>query len=162
MAPAALLDGLAQALLDEERARSSVREAMCRQADLLRQLRNLGLPATRVAHRVAAAGGTALPLADRLRLAARLRKRAWRGTTRPADLARAGGLPAIPASPSDRAMTPNTKETNMPKLIKRTVVEEYIEDDVKNSEADEESEVEEQEGDGEEEDDDSDSSDRKR
>jgi len=127
---AALLDSLAHALLDEVRARGEVRAALARQAQFLRQLRDLGLPATRVAQRVAASRGVALGLADRLRLARRLRKRAERETSRRADLAGAHGRSGAAASPWIQAMSADQKEDPMPQLVKRTVtVEEYLEEE---------------------------------
>lgn len=147
----ALLDDLAQALLDEEQARAEVRAALARQADLLGQLRGAGLPATRVAHRLAASRGVALGLADRLRLARRLRKRAERETSRRADLAGAHGLSGSATSPWEQAMSANQKEDPMPQLVKRTVtVEEYLEEertDLEGVEEDDEDEGEEGEKD---------------
>lgn len=149
--PASLLDALAQALLGEERARAEVRAALARQADLLRQLRGLGLPATRVAHRVAASWGVSLSVSDRLRLARRLRKRAERETSRRADLAGAHGLAPSPTSSWSWAITPSQEEV-MAKLVKRTITEEYVEEKVQDldeveeddgDEGDEESHVEE-------------------
>ena len=143
-----LLAALADALLDEEKARSSVRAALRRQADLLQQLQRLGLPATRVAHRLGAARGEALSPGDRQRVARRLRKRAERETTRRAEHSGAHGLTASAISPSDRAITPDQKETPMAKLVKRTVTEEFIEEQPE--EHDEDLEEEEAEDGGEE------------
>ena len=141
----ALLDDLAQALLDEERARAEVQAAVGRQADLLRDLRRLGVPATRVAQKVASSLGHPLPVGDRLRLARRLRKRAERETARRADLVAPSGHLVIAASPSDRALPPQPEEENvMPKLIKRTVVEEYVEDEAKDAERDEDADDQEE------------------
>jgi hypothetical protein len=125
----ALLDSLAHALLDEERARAMVRDARRRQAGLLQQLRRLGQPATRVAHALGAARGEALSVADRQRVARRLRKRAARETARLADLPSTHGHLTPPAPPSDRALPPTSKERDMQKLVKRTTVEEYVESD---------------------------------
>ncbi len=73
-----LIADLVQALLDEEAARGSAREARARQAELLRALRAEGIRLGVVAHRVARARGMVLPVGERLRLAERLRKRASR------------------------------------------------------------------------------------
>jgi len=126
----ALVDRLVRVLLAEEEARRAVREALREQAELLRELRAAGLPASRVAQRVALARGIVLPVRDRLRLAERLRKRAWRGTHRPRDLAAAHGLALAADSHSEGAIKPtNDLESNMGKLIKRTITEEYLEDE---------------------------------
>lgn len=128
-----LLDDLAQALLDEERARSEVRAALGRQAALLCQLRSLGVPATKVAQRIAAHRGQVLPVADRLRFARCLRKRAERETARRADLPGAHGLQHSPTAPSDQAAIspPVPKENTMPQILKRTTTttEEFIQPD---------------------------------
>ena len=128
MTTADLLDDLARALLDEERAREEVRQAMARQATALGRLRDLGVPATRVVQRVAATHGMALAVGDRLTIARRLRKRAERETSRRAELRRPHGLTASAAAPSERAIPPELKEHPMPKLVKRTVTEEFIEE----------------------------------
>jgi len=146
MPAAALLDALAVALLAEEHARGEVRAALAQQADLLRQLRALGLPATRVAHRVAASRGISLPISDRQRLARRLRKRAERETARRADLAGSHGLTPSATSSWSWALTPQQQEEVMPKLVKRTVVEEYVEEK-------DDQEVEEDDAEGDEEED---------
>ena len=125
----ALVDRLVLALRAEEQTRSALRDALREQGRILRELRATGLPATTVAHRIAAARGIALPVHDRLRLAERLRKRAWRGTHRPVDLAGPHGQPSATDPRSDRAITPDHKESNVGKLIKRTITEEYLEDD---------------------------------
>ena len=128
MGPAAdHLTELAQALLDEERARDEVRAVLNRQADLLRLLRSEGMTLPEVAHRVVRARGLVLPIAERLRLAERLRKRVSRRTTRPPNLAGSHGLPPTSIAPSDRALTPDHQESNMAKLVKRTITEEFIE-----------------------------------
>lgn len=69
---------LVLALLDEESAREKAGDARAKQAELLRSLRDHGLRLTAVAHRVSRARGWLLPVADRIRLAERLRKRAAR------------------------------------------------------------------------------------
>jgi len=147
--PAAdLLAALAEALLDEERARGQVRSALARQADILRQLRVLGLPDSTVAHRVASAQGITLPLAERLRMAERLRKRRSRRTGRPVDLAGADGLTPSATSSLSWAITPPQQEEAMAKLVKRTITEEYVEE--KDQDPDEVEEGAEEEEDGEE------------
>jgi len=78
--PNDLIADLVQALLDEETAHGTVREARSRQAELLRALRTAGVRLGVVAHRVARARGTVLPVEERLRLAERLRKRASRAS----------------------------------------------------------------------------------
>lgn len=145
-----LLEALAHSLLDEERARGEVRAALTRQADLLRQLRARGLPATWVAHRVAASRGASLQVSDRLRLARRLRKRAERETSRRADLVGSHGLTPSPTSSWSWAISPPQQEEAMPKLVKRTVVEEFVEekDDQEIDEVEEE--IDEEAGDDEE------------
>lgn len=134
MLPAAtLLDDLAKALLDMERAKVDVRAAARRQAELLCQLRRLGVPATRVAQRIAASRGEVLPVAERLRFARCLRKRAERETARRADLPGAHGLEHQPAAPLDRVAIspPDPKEPVMPQILKRTVTTtvEYVQPD---------------------------------
>lgn len=128
MPAASLLDALTEALLAEERARGEVRTALAHQAELLRHLRALGLPATRVAHRVAASQGVALPIGDRQRFARRLRKRAERETARRAGMAGFHGLTASPTSSWSWAISPPQQEEVMPKLVKRTITEEYVEE----------------------------------
>lgn len=102
-----LVAALVEVLAAEERARHEARVAVGRQARILHELRALGLPASTVAHRIAAAQGRALSLADRLRLAGRLRKLAWRrGTSGPAEVTEAHGQPVSVAASSDWAITP--------------------------------------------------------
>ncbi len=143
---AALVDRLVAALFGEEEARRAVGDALREQARLLRELRAVGLPASRVAQRVALARGLVLPIEDRLRLAERLRKRAWRGTRRPADLALPHGQTASADSRSERAIMPVHGETTMPeRLIKRVITEEYVSDedeDLEGLEAEEDDETE--------------------
>ncbi len=125
-----LVAALLEVLVGEERARGEVRKALHRQAALLAELRSLGLPTTRVAHRLAFARGVPLSIGERLRLARRLRKRALRETRRPPILAASSGLPPLPTSPLDhRALTPGDEETNVAKLVKRTITEEYLDED---------------------------------
>jgi len=129
---------LAQALLDEERARAEVRSAVHRQAVALRELRALGLPASTVAYRVAHARGLVLALPDRLRLAARLRKRAWRGTRCPDEVALSHGPALRTAPPCDRALPPESQENEMPRVVKRTTVtEEFLDPESTDEEQDE-------------------------
>ncbi len=142
MDPAALVADLVKALLDEEAARREVRATLGRQAALLGELRGLGLPATRVAHRVAATRGLVLSLSDRLRLAGRLRKRAQRATACRADLAGAHGQTDPAVSPSEWALTPDDNESIMAKLVKRTITEEYEEKDQERDEDETEEEAE--------------------
>jgi hypothetical protein len=139
------LAALVEALLAEDGARREVRGALREQARLLRELRALGLPTTIVAHRVAVARGIALPIEERVRLANRLRKRAWRGTRGPTDLPGLDGLTPIAASPSDRALPPQRKEENMGKLIKRTITEEFVEEPDTEAEEQEAEEADEEE-----------------
>jgi hypothetical protein len=141
----ALIERLVLALRAEEQTRSALRDALREQGRILRELRATGLPATTVAHRIAAARGIVLPVRDRLRLAERLRKRAWRGTGRPTDLAGAHGQPSAEDPRSDRAITPDHKESNVGKLIKRTITEEYLEDEEGDEEEQDEAEDDEAE-----------------
>jgi hypothetical protein len=129
-AATALVDRLVAALLDEEQGRRAVHEALTEQGSLLRELRAAGVPATRVAHRILAARGVALPVRDRLRLAERLRKRAWR-TLRPVDLAASHGQPRLAGPRSDRALTPGKEDVMAGKIVKRTTttVEEFEDED---------------------------------
>lgn len=122
-----LVAKLAQALLEEEGARKAVREALRCQALLLGQLRREGVTTTTIAHRLAAARGMALPVADRIRLARRLRKRAERETARRAEEMCPSGQTASATSTSAWAFPPHCQEDAMSKLVKRTVVEEYEE-----------------------------------
>jgi len=132
------LADLVQALLAEEKARGEVREAVHRQALALRELRQLGMPASTVAHRVAHARGLVLALPDRLRLAERLRKRRWRGTRCPDEVVVSHGPGVVAAPPCDRALQPEHQESNMGKLVKKTVtVEEYLDPESPDDEQDE-------------------------
>lgn len=147
-----LVADLARVLLDEERARAGIREALRRQADLLRQLRVLGVTVTSVAHRLAVARGEALPVAGRLRLARRLRKRAERETARRLDLAQAVGLITPATPPSGWAITPVQKEDHMPQILKRTVtVEEFVDADIEEKDEDQEEQESEESDDADEE-----------
>jgi hypothetical protein len=128
MPGADLVSGLFQAMLDEERARAELRVALSRQAALLRELRTSGLPLTVVAQRIARARGVVMPIGERLRLAERLRKRVARRTTCPANNVAPHGQAASPTSRLDRVLPPNEKEMVMPKIVKRTVVEEFVDD----------------------------------
>ena len=124
------LADLVQALLAEEKARGEVRAAVHRQAVALGELRRRGQPTSVVAHRVATARGLILALPDRLRLAARLRKRAWRGTRCPREVVTSHGPAPSSIAPSDRALTPDHQEIDMPSIVKRTTVtEEYLDRD---------------------------------
>jgi len=135
---------LAQALRDEERARDEVRAVLNRQADLLRLLRSEGMTLPEVAHRVVRARGLVLPIAERLRLAERLRKRVSRRTTRPPNLAGSHGPAPSSIAPSDRALTPDHEEIDMPRIVKRTTVtEEYLDRDKLPEDEDQEVEGEE-------------------
>jgi len=98
--PPELLEALASALLDEERARAAVREARVRQASALRQLQADGMTWSVIAHRVSRTQGRVLPVHERLRLAERLRKRACARKLVPADLAAAPGATASAKLPS--------------------------------------------------------------
>jgi hypothetical protein len=142
---ASLLEQLVRSLLTEEQTRSALRNALREQGRILRELRATGLPTTTVAHRISAARGIVLPVRDRLRLAERLRKRAWRGTHRPVDLASAHGQVLTVDPRSDRALTPDHEESNMGKLIKRTITEEYLEDEEGDEEEQDEAEDDETE-----------------
>ncbi len=124
-----LIAELVGALIAEERARQAVRAALREQGRLLHSLRAAGLPAGAVAHRVAAVRGIALPVRDRLRLAERLRKRAWRGTHRPVDLTGAHGQPSAADPRSDRAITPRREDPMAGKIVRKTTttVEEFTE-----------------------------------
>lgn len=126
----AALQALAAAMRAEEDARSAVRSAMADQARLLAELRELGLPTTRVVHRVAADRGLILPVADRLRFAECLRRRAQRTTERRADSSAPHRHHGIASSSSPRAMEPSTEGDAMPRIIKRTTttVEELLDD----------------------------------
>jgi hypothetical protein len=125
---AGLVDRLVAALLEEEEARRAVRDALREQAELLRELRAAGLPASRVAHRVALARGLVLKIEERQRFAARLRQRLSRVTRRHGDLAGPHGLGPTAGSGFGRAIMPE-EDADMPKLVKRTVVEEFVEPD---------------------------------
>lgn len=146
MGPQDLIAGLWQALQAEDSAAAAARAARGTQAKLLGELRALGVPTTRAVHRLAALGHLALPVGERLRLAERLRKRARRGTGRPELPLGAHGVAEPAALPSsERAPPPDTKESDMGKLFKRTTVtEEWVQpkmvDDDALAAADEESE----------------------
>jgi hypothetical protein len=143
-----LIERLVRALRAEEAARRLVAAVVRRQARLLRDLGDLGMPASTVAHRVAAAQGISLPLDERLRFGARLRKRRWRGTRGPGDLRGPHRHLRPAASPCDRALPPVNREEIMAHLIRRTVEEVYAaeaEDFEKLDEVDD-AEVEEEEG----------------
>ena len=147
--PPALAD-LLVALRDEDSARAALRDALHRQAVALWELRRAGMVTSTIAAKVAKARGETLDLRHRLKLAERLRKRAWRGTHRPVDHAVADGQSPIRTPPSDRAMVPINEEQIMPKLVKKTTVtEEYVEpddnDEIEDAEADVEDEAEESE-----------------
>jgi len=138
------LADLVQALLAEEKARGEVRAAVHRQAVALGELRRRGQPTSVVAHRVATARGLILALPDRLRLAARLRKRAWRGTRCPREVVTSHGPAPSSIAPSDRALTPDHQEIDMPSIVKRTMVtEEYLDRDKLTEDEDQEVEGEE-------------------
>ena len=138
------LADLVQALLAEEKARGEVRAAVHRQAVALGELRRRGQPTSVVAHRVATARGLILALPDRLRLAARLRKRAWRGTRWPREVVTSHGPAPSSIAPSDRALTPDHQEIDMPSIVKRTMVtEEYLDRDKLTEDEDQEVEGEE-------------------
>lgn len=126
----AALQALAAAMRAEEDARSAVRSAMADQARLLAELRELGLPTTRVVHRVAADRGLILPVADRLRFAECLRRRAQRTTERRADSSAPHRHHGIASSSSPWAMEPSTEGDAMPRILKRTTttVEELLDD----------------------------------
>ncbi len=143
-----LIADLVQALRAEESAREELRSARRRQAAALRELRALGIPSSRVAHRVAAARGLVLAFDERHRLAERLRKRRWRGTRCPDDLVSSHGQSSSAASRLDRALPPIDKESIMPTLVKRTTVtetEEFVEDPESTPEEDESDEEESEE-----------------
>ncbi len=105
--PDALIDRLVAATRAERRAREELREALGAQAQVLRELREVGVPASRVAHRIARALGIVLPIDARRRLAATLRKRRSRalrrGTDGHGDPVAAPATRPLPALPSDRA-----------------------------------------------------------
>lgn len=115
------------ALRAEDDALAAAAQARAQQAQLLHELREGGLPTTHVAHRLATYWGTPLSIRDRLRLAERLRKRARRGTRRPALLPAPHGLPAeAPIRSAEGAITPADQENAMGKLLKRVTTEEWI------------------------------------
>lgn len=126
----AALQALAASMHAEEEARTALRHAMADQARLLAELRRMGVPTTAVAHRLSAAQGVALQIADRLRLARCLRKRAQRETRRRAELGPIPGSRAVARPGSDRRATTPATEGEMPKIVKRTVTttEEYMDD----------------------------------
>lgn len=141
--PSTLIDLLATAIRDEKAAREQRHAALATQARTLRELREAGISTSRIAHRLSKALGLVLDLRDRRRLAARLRKRRWRGTRCPDEEAQPHGLPPIPTPSSDRATPPDHQEPDMAKLIKRTIVEEFVEGEDEEHEQveDDESEV---------------------
>jgi hypothetical protein len=127
------MERLSRALVDEDAALTAMRDARQALVDVLIELRALGVPSTTAVHRIARMHGTALDVGARLRLAEALRKRAQRRTRCPAELAGPHRHLAALERPSDRALTPQRKEDDMGKLIKRTVTtEEFIEKDEEN------------------------------
>jgi hypothetical protein len=122
------LEKLADALRAEDQARGSIRDARRRQADAFRELQRAGMPGTTVALRVARLLGRTVSISERRRLAELLRKRADRTRTScPADLAVSHGLSGAKHSPCDRAISPDHTESDMARLVKRVVTEEYLE-----------------------------------
>jgi len=118
---------LHKALCEEEQARQLIREAQVHQAEALRLLRELGVPYSIVAVRVARLRGSTLHLDKRLRLDAVLRQRLSRVTKRHGILRAASGADQAPQLGSLWAITPDHGESNMARLVKRVVTEEYIE-----------------------------------
>lgn len=149
MAPTELIAALWRALQEEDAATSVASAARTSQARLLGELRLAGVPTTRAVHGLAALWKMTLSIRDRLRLAERLRKRARRGTSRPALPFASHGVVATSGLPlSERALPPGTEESDMGKLFKRTTItEEWVEPKMSDDdllaaaeEADEESE----------------------
>jgi hypothetical protein len=136
---AALVEKLVRALRAEDVARAGVRSAVAEQARLIGELRALGLPSTRIAHRVASANGTVLSVEARKRFAARLRQRLSRVTRGHGDLTAPHGQ-----SPSADARSESRQEViQMPKIVKRvTTIETYAEPDEPDESEDAESEDE--------------------
>lgn len=76
----ALVDQLAAAIHDEQTARRATREARARQRAALRALRDAKLPSSLVAHKLARVQMRTVTLAERKRLARKLRKQLSRET----------------------------------------------------------------------------------
>lgn len=111
----------AKALAD---ARAAFKAALRRTTDAAVALRNAGAPLTAAATLVARELGRTPDVAERRRIASRLRRRLARErTVGHADLALPSPSLAAPPLPS----IPTTTEEAMPRLVKRTV-EEFIEE----------------------------------
>lgn len=141
--PAEIAADLADAVNAECAARTALRNAVRRQSDLMRRLREGGVRLTDAVIPVARALGEAATPAFRRRLAARLRKRAEREDSRPRDLPGASprddsALLRVEQRKEATAMAEKTK------LVRRTITEEvYASPDVDPEiDADEDDEVE--------------------
>lgn len=144
-----LLDELAAAVRDQERARRGGAEAASRVVTIARQLRRHGLTISRIATRAARAMGLPATGPMRARVYERVRKRLARALDiGPENLPGVDGGPAagpLPCSEPKEGIMPST-------LIKKTVVttEEYLEpapeiDEVDDAEGDEDDDEEEEE-----------------
>jgi hypothetical protein len=120
--PEQIASDLAAAVAEERAARTALRGARRRQAVLLRQLRDLGVPFTAAAIARLLVGETASP-DQRRRLAATLRQRICRVTERHADqpgFSPHGDPSALPSSERKEAAMAN-------KLVKKTTITEVYE-----------------------------------
>lgn len=124
-----------------ERQRAIIQRSMRGQAALLDQLAAGGVPFTTIAHALSAAAGVPLPVKERRRWAERLWKRRRRsGAWTSSPLNVAAPSPTVRHASLTSNETPTAAESGqeleMPKLVKRTVVEHYEVDELDDTEMD--------------------------
>ena len=120
--PDSLVARLKDALARQERAHHDMATARRDEAQVLAELQALQVSWPRVASRLA-------PISGRRRLAEQLRLRAWRRGVSRCNGNRAGDAlkPAVPTGQPPQATSSSLEEVTMPeKLIRRTVIEEFV------------------------------------